>query len=51
MKAAIAISRANIGDVISKDQIIEQLKKDLNEVKSQVFKEVSKIINLSLLHS
>lgn len=41
MNAAIAISRATIGDVETKNQTIVQLQKDMNDVKSQLYKEVS----------
>lgn len=40
MKAAIALSRATECDVKSKDHVINQLQKDLAELKSQLFKEV-----------
>jgi hypothetical protein len=43
MKAAIALSRASECDMKSKDCAIDQLQKDLNEVKSQLFKEVTLI--------
>lgn len=43
MKAAIALSRASECDVVSKDFFINQLQKDLNELKSQLFKEVIKL--------
>lgn len=42
MKAAVAISRATIGDVCLKEETIHKLQKDLGEVKSQFIKEVIK---------
>lgn len=41
MKAAIAISRASDNENKFKDEIISKLQKELHEVKSQYFKEVS----------
>lgn len=41
MKAAIAISQANVGDLTSKDNEIAQLKKDNYDLKADFFKEVS----------
>lgn len=43
MKAAIALSRATECDIKSKDHAIDQLQKKLNELKSQLFKEVIKL--------
>lgn len=47
MKAAIAISRATIGDVCKKDETISKLEKDLNEVKFQFIKEVNNLLVFS----
>lgn len=47
MKAAVAISRATASDLNLKDHTINQLEKELNEVKSQLFKEVSVIKKIS----
>lgn len=49
MKAAIALSRASECDVKSKDHVINQLQKDLAELKSQLFKEVI-IMHFFLTH-
>jgi hypothetical protein len=43
MRAAIAISRATIGDVCGKDETIKKLQKDLSEVKCQFIKEASQL--------
>jgi hypothetical protein len=54
MKAAIAISRATIGDACKKDETIIKLQKDLSEVKCQFIKEASQLsvfIALSLAQS
>lgn len=41
MKAAIAISRATVSDVNLKDNVIIRMQAEMNEIKSQLFKEVS----------
>lgn len=43
MKAAVALSRASECDINSKDRTIHQLQADLNELKSQLSKEVIKL--------
>jgi hypothetical protein len=41
MKAAIALSQTSAGDFRAKQENINQLQKDLNELKVQNFNEVS----------
>ena len=40
MKAAVAISRANLNDLGLKDNIIDQLQREIEVLKTQLFKEV-----------
>jgi hypothetical protein len=47
MKAAIAISRATVGDVCIKDEAISKLKSDLSEVKLQLISEVNNLFVFS----